>query len=141
MHRIANRLSAEPNSEGANVAQEEEDEVHYEIVMTTFRGISMKIAANRSSVMLLGQYKAHCDEFRVPMQLNRSERKVIRGLNSKNRGIVTAVITIPFLDFDLWLFFFFLNQSILFIVSAMSTTGKRSNTISTSLCNAIATYS
>ena len=81
MHRIANRLSAEPNSEGANVAQEEEDEVHYEIVMTTFRGISMKIAANRSSVMLLGQYKAHCDEFRVPMQLNRSERKVIRPCN------------------------------------------------------------
>ena len=38
-------------------------------------------------------------------------------------------------------FFFFLNQSILFIVSAMSTAGKRSNTISTSLCNAIATYS
>ena len=36
---------------------------------------------------------------------------------------------------------FFLNQSILFIVSAMSTAGKRSNTISTSLCNAIATYS
>ena len=36
---------------------------------------------------------------------------------------------------------FFLNQSILFIVSAMSTAGKRSNTILTSLCNAIATYS
>ena len=34
-----------------------------------------------------------------------------------------------------------LNQSILFIFSAMSTAGKRSNTISTSLCNAIATYS
>ena len=38
-------------------------------------------------------------------------------------------------------FFFFLNQSSLFIVSAMSTAGKRSNTISTSLRNAIATYS
>ena len=38
-------------------------------------------------------------------------------------------------------FFFFLNQSSLFIVSAMSAAGKRSNTISTSLCNAIATYS
>ena len=49
---------------------------------------------------------------------------------------------IPFLrcDWDLPVTFF-LNQSILFIVSAMSSAGKRSNTISTSLCNAIATYS
>ena len=38
-------------------------------------------------------------------------------------------------------FFFFLNKSSLFIVSAMSTAGKRSSTISKSLCNAIATYS
>ena len=37
--------------------------------------------------------------------------------------------------------YFFLNQRILFIVSAMSTAETRSNTLSTSLCNAIATYS
>ena len=42
---------------------------------------------------------------------------------------------------QLWLTKFFLNQSILFIVSAMSTAGKRSNNISTSLCKAIAIYS
>ena len=35
----------------------------------------------------------------------------------------------------------FLNQRNLFIVSAISTAGPRSNTISTSLCNATATYS
>ena len=68
-----------------------------------FRGIIMDTAANRSSVMSHSQYKAYCEEFHVPMQLNRSEKKTICGLNSKNPAIGTAVITIPFKDLDLWI--------------------------------------
>ena len=40
---------------------------------TNFRGIIMNTAANRYSVMSFDQYKAYCDEFKVLMELNRSD--------------------------------------------------------------------
>lgn len=53
--------------------------------------------------MSLNQYKAYCEHFKIPMEVNRTEKRTIRGLNSKNPAIGTAVITIPFSELDIWL--------------------------------------
>ena len=68
-----------------------------------FDDIVLDTGANRSSVMSLDQYKVYCEEFKIPMKIDKSDKKNIIGLGSRNQTIGTALVTVPFSDLDLWI--------------------------------------
>ena len=68
---------------------------------TNFIGIHIATCENRSSVMSLSQYKAYCEEFNVPCQIDRTQTKPIRGIGGNSTLIGTVTIPVPFKDLGL----------------------------------------
>lgn len=66
-----------------------------------FKGIYIDTCANRSSVMSYSQYKAYCEEFKVPCSISREESRILRGIGGKSSSIGTAIILVPFRDLNL----------------------------------------
>lgn len=67
----------------------------------TFLGVIIDTGANRSSVMCYQQYRAYCETFMAPLNIDKRESKGIKGLFGASYSLGTAIISIPFKDLDL----------------------------------------
>lgn len=66
-----------------------------------FKGLHLDTCANRSSVMSIAQYKAYCEEFRVPSRIDKSKRSTLLGIGGSSSTIGTATIPVPFKNLQL----------------------------------------
>lgn len=66
-----------------------------------FRDLHIDTCANKSPVMSLSQYKDYCSEFQVPVRIDRSKDKSLRGIGGRSQPIGTATIPVPFRDLNL----------------------------------------
>lgn len=66
-----------------------------------FKGLHLDTFANRSSVMSIAQYKAYCEEFRVPSGIDKWKQCTLLGIGGSSSTIGTATIPVPFKDLQL----------------------------------------
>ncbi len=68
---------------------------------TKFKGLYIDTCANRSSVMSYAQYTAYCEEFQVPVCIERESIRPLHGIGGNSSPIGTANIPVPFRDLNL----------------------------------------
>lgn len=66
-----------------------------------FKGILIDSCANRSSVMSYEQYRAYCEEFDAPMNVDTASSRSVLGIGGTTKAIGTATVPVPFKDLDL----------------------------------------
>lgn len=47
------------------------------------------------------QYKAYCEQFQVPVHINREDTRNLNGIGGRSKSIGTATIPVPFSDLNL----------------------------------------
>lgn len=66
-----------------------------------FKGILIDSCAKRSPVMSYTQYRAYCEKFNVPMNIDNKNGRPMFGTGRTIKAIGTALVPIPFKNLDL----------------------------------------